>query len=181
MFKGTIFYIIGSSGVGKDTIINELKNKLTYEDKFIFAKRFITRPNKDSNEKHIELSLADFNYRINNKLFSLYWEAHENYYGIGIELEYWTASGYHVVVNGSREYLDTAKKKYPNLKSILIDADKSIIYERLIGRKRESVDMIDKRIQRNNQFENTKYDLIIKNDSTIDIAVLTLVKYINSI
>ena len=41
--------------------------------------------------------------------------------------------------------------------------------------------MIDKRIQRNNQFENTKYDLIIKNDSTIDIAVLTLVKYINTI
>jgi ribose 1,5-bisphosphokinase len=181
MLKGTIFYIIGSSGVGKDTIINELKNKLTYKDKFIFAKRFITRPNKDGNEKHIELSLADFKHRINNKLFSLNWEAHENYYGIGIELEFWTASGYHVVVNGSREYLDTAKKKYPNLKSILIDADKSIIYERLIGRKRESVDMIDKRIQRNNQFENTKYDLIIKNDSTIDIAVLTLVKYINTI
>jgi ribose 1,5-bisphosphokinase len=181
MIKGTLFYIIGASGVGKDSIINELKNRLTYKDGFIFTKRFITRANSESTEKHIAISKADFNYRLAHQLFALNWEANGNAYGIGIEIEYWTANGYDIIVNGSREYLEIAKTKYSNLKSILIDAEKSVIYERLIGRKRESIHMIEKRMERNYQFKNMHFDLIINNDSTIEASTNKLLKYINSI
>ena len=179
MPKGSIFYIVGSSGVGKDSIINQLKTKLTFENKFVFAKRFITRPNVDGNEIHISLSKESFENRLNKNLFALHWEAHDNLYGIGIELEYWIDNGYNVIVNGSREYLEVAKTKYPKLKAILIDAEKSVIYERLIGRKRESKDLIEERINRNNRFQNMKFDIVIKNESTIETAVDSLLFYIN--
>jgi ribose 1,5-bisphosphokinase len=181
MPKGYLFYVIGSSGVGKDSILNEVKKKLFIDDQFIFAKRFITRPNKDGNETHIELSIPDFNHRIDQKLFALYWEAHTNFYGIGIEIEYWLANGYHVIVNGSRAYKDIAALNYPNLKSILIDADKEVIYERLVERKRESQQLIDQRMQRNEKFDRMQFDHIIKNDSTIKEAVDSFLLYINSL
>lgn len=181
MHKGFVFYIVGSSGVGKDTIINKLKSTIALNDKFIFTKRFITRPNVDGNEKHIQLSKEDFQNRVKHNLFSLYWEAHNNLYGVGIELEYWTFNGYNVFVNGSREYKEIAKLKYPNLKSILIDAEKSVIYERLIGRKRESVQLIEKRMMRNEEFSSMDFDLIVRNESTIENAVDSILYYINNL
>ena len=180
MLKGTLFYIIGASGVGKDSVINELKNKLTYKEGFIFTKRFITRPNSDSAEKHIPISNADFDYRLSNQLFALNWKANGNAYGIGIEIEYWLSKGFHVIVNGSRGYLDVAKTKYPDLQSILIEVDKSILYNRLIGRNRESKEEIEQRLKRNEQFETLDYDIIINNESQLDIAVDSLFHFIRS-
>ena len=180
MHKGTLFYIIGASGVGKDSVINELKNKLTYKEGFIFTKRFITRPNSDSTEKHIPISNADFDFRLSNQLFALHWQANGNDYGIGIEIEYWLNEGLHVIVNGSRAYLDVAKTKYPDLQSILIEVDKSILYNRLIGRNRESKEQIEERIKRNEQFETLDYDMIINNESHLDIAVDSLYHFIRS-
>jgi len=180
MLKGTLFYIIGASGVGKDSVINELKNKLTYKEGFIFTKRFITRPNSDSTEKHIPISNADFDFRLSNQLFALNWQANGNDYGIGIEIEYWLNEGLHVIVNGSRGYLDVAKTKYPELQSILIEVDKSILYNRLIGRNRESKEEIEQRLKRNEQFETLDYDMIINNESHLDIAVDSLYHFIRS-
>jgi ribose 1,5-bisphosphokinase len=180
MHKGTLFYIIGASGVGKDSVINELKNKLTYKEGFIFTKRFITRPNSDSTEKHIPISNADFDFRLSNQLFALNWQANGNDYGIGIEIEYWLNEGLHVIVNGSRGYLDVAKTKHPELQSILIEVDKSILYNRLIGRNRESKEEIEQRLKRNEQFETLDYDMIINNESHLDIAVDSLYHFIRS-
>ena len=180
MYKGTLFYIIGASGVGKDSVINELKNKLTYQEGFIFTKRFITRPNSDSAEKHIPISKPDFDYRLSNQLFALHWQANGNAYGIGIEIEYWLSEGLHVIVNGSRAYLDIAKIKYPQLQSILIEVDKSILYNRLIGRNRESKEQIEQRLKRNEQFETLDYDMIINNESHLEVAVDLLYHFIRS-
>jgi ribose 1,5-bisphosphokinase len=180
MHKGTLFYIIGASGVGKDSVINELKNKLTYKEGFIFTKRFITRPNSDSAEKHIPITKPDFDHRLSNQLFALHWQANGNAYGIGIEIEYWLSEGLHVIVNGSRGYLDIAKIKYPQLQSILIEVDKSILYNRLIGRNRESKEQIEQRLKRNEQFETLDYDMIINNESHLEVAVDLLYHFIRS-
>ena len=181
MNKGYLFYVIGSSGVGKDSILNELKQKINSDHKILFAQRFITRPFDEGNEQHIFLSKEDFLHKKKLNLFALDWEAHDNLYGIGIEIDTWMENGFHIIVNGSRGYLEAAKEKYPNLKSILIDADQSIIYERLMGRKRESVELIEKRIQRNEQFHDLQYDLIIENVSTIENAVDAFLGYINQL
>ena len=180
MLKGTLFYIIGASGVGKDSIINELKNRLTYKEGFIFTKRFITRANSDSAEKHIAISKADFNYRLAHQLFALNWEANGNAYGIGIEVEYWLSKGFNVIINGSRGYLDVAKIKYPQLQSVLIEVNKSILYTRLIGRNREPKEQIEERLKRNEQFETLNYDMIINNESDLEIAVNSLYRFIKS-
>jgi ribose 1,5-bisphosphokinase len=85
-----------------------------------------------------------------------------------------------VIVNGSRGYLDVAKTKYPDLQSILIEVDKSILYNRLIGRNRESKEEIEQRLKRNEQFETLDYDMIINNESHLDIAVDALYHFIRS-
>ena len=58
--------------------------------------------------------------------------------------------------------------------------DKSILYNRLIGRNRESKEEIEQRLKRNEQFETLDYDIIINNESHLDIAVDSLFHFIRS-
>ena len=56
---------------------------------------------------------------------------------------------------------------------------KNPLFMKGIGRKRESKDLIEERINRNNRFQNMKFDIVIKNESTIETAVDSLLFYIN--
>ena len=58
--------------------------------------------------------------------------------------------------------------------------DKSILYDRLIGRNRESKEQIEQRLKRNEQFETLDYDMIINNESHLEIAVDSLYHFIRS-
>lgn len=179
MTRACIFYIVGSSGVGKDSIINGVKYKLSKSNHLISAKRFITRPNEDGNEIHIPLSKQDFLFRKEQGLFALTWEAHNYHYAIGIEIDFWIKSGYNIIINGSRANLEIAKLLYPNLISILIDADKSTIYTRLLNRSREPQSQIESRLKRNSQFQDLQYDFIVNNNASIEIAINNLATFIN--
>ena len=53
---GTLFYVVGASGVGKDTLLNFVKSKITVGEKVLFAHRYITRDAFSGGENHIELS-----------------------------------------------------------------------------------------------------------------------------
>ena len=109
----TLFYVIGASGAGKDTLMNYARSTINGAEPVIFANRYITRPPFTGNENHIHLSREEFEARINANLFALYWESHEQYYGIGTEINGWMECGFNVVVNGSRQYLPVAQQRYP--------------------------------------------------------------------
>jgi len=176
---GTLFYVVGASGVGKDTLLNFVKNKITSEEKVLFAHRYITRDAFSGGENHVELSKTDFLIRKESGLFVLDWESHGNFYGIGIEVISWLNVGFNVVINGSREYLPTAKSKIPSLIDILIDADPSIIESRLSNRNRETPDEIGKRILRNLNIQKLQYKYVVLNNGNIQEAGQEFLKIIS--
>ena len=50
--NGNLFVIVGASGVGKDTLLNEIKRKLIH---FHFVRRYINRNLDETNEDHIHI------------------------------------------------------------------------------------------------------------------------------
>jgi len=144
-----IYYIIGSSGAGKDSIMNYAKEKLGQEMPVLFAHRYITRPASDPTENHIFLSEEEFAKRIKGQVFAMHWFSHGYYYGIGVEINAWLDQGFNVIINGSREYWPIAISLFPAMQTLMIEVKPDILRERLIKRGRESLEDIEKRMARN--------------------------------
>jgi ribose 1,5-bisphosphokinase len=118
---GTLIYLIGPSGSGKDTLINLVRQQLGQECDVCFAHRYISRPASAGGENHVALTEGEFLARQRAGLFAMSWASHGCHYGIGIEINQWLAKGLTVVLNGSRGYLDSALKDYPELRPVLVD------------------------------------------------------------
>jgi ribose 1,5-bisphosphokinase len=174
-----LFYVIGASGAGKDTLMSYARNKINGNRPVIFAHRYITRPPDAGGENHVALSHDEFKLRMDAGLFALYWESHGNYYGIGDEINAWMEKGHNVLVNGSRQYLDTAKELYPDMTVILIEADPAVIAERLQSRGREGAEEIQKRIKRTDEITCDLENCIrVQNNGAIEVAGDELVNII---
>ncbi|MCG6202525.1 ribose 1,5-bisphosphokinase [Psychromonas antarctica] len=146
---GRLFYLIGPSGSGKDSIIEGLRVAINTQQPLLVASRYITRPADCGGEKHIALSVAEFRLRKQRRLFALEWHANGYDYGIGLEIIRWLDLGYNVLVNGSREYLPMATHRFPEkLNSIVIDVDDNTLATRLRLRGRECERDIQQRLAR---------------------------------
>jgi ribose 1,5-bisphosphokinase len=168
---GKLYYIIGASGAGKDTLINYARTQIDGNENVIFAHRYITRPPFTGSENHISLSKEEFQQRVKANLFALHWASHGNFYGIGREINTWIESGFNVVVNGSREYLPVARQRYPGMEVVLITASEEVINQRLVNRGREDAGEIKKRIARTSEINTDLENCIkIQNDSTVEDA-----------
>jgi len=175
-----LFYVIGASGAGKDTLMNYARETISGSEKTIFAHRYITRPPFTGNENHVHLSTAEFGLRIENNLFALYWQSHAQFYGIGTEINTWLKQGFNVVVNGSRQYLPIARQLYPNLVVILIEVSPEVIALRLASRGRENAADIEKRIARTAEISTGIENCIkIQNDGAIENAGDELINVIS--
>ena len=174
-----LIYIVGVSGAGKDALINYCRKKINGVVPVIFAHRYITRPANAGSENHIELSVEEFKQRANHNLFAMNWKSHGLHYGIGAEINNWLQQGFVVVVNGSREYLNTALQKYPQMQPILITADAETLKARLTQRGREDEATINSRIARNTVL-NFKDEgiILIENNGTVDQAANELLTHI---
>ncbi len=169
-----LIYIVGASGVGKDSLMHYARQRINGSARVLFAHRYITRPVIGTSENHIVLTPEEFQLRKTGGLFALDWESHNLYYGIGREINDWMISGYHVVVNGSRQYLPVAKERYPHLAAIVIEADPEIILQRLQNRGREQAADIADRVKRQPPLD--KDGLIrISNNGFLEAAGETLV------
>jgi len=152
-----LFYLVGASGAGKDTLLSLFRQK--YRDTLAFpvliAHRYITR-NSDITENSVSVTQAEFQLREQQQLFALSWQANGYDYGIGTEINQWLDKGVAVIVNGSREYLPEAKRRYPKqLCSIAIDVPDDILQQRLQRRDREDKQQIAARMQRHRQLRNS--------------------------
>ena len=183
---GTLFYVIGPSGVGKDTILNAAKKQLGTSP-VVFAHRYITRPAKAGGENHIELTREEFQKRLQADSFAMNWESHGCQYGIGVEIMHWMKQGMSVVVNGSRAHLPEVQEQFPTVQPILITAPDDVLAKRLKARGREDNAAIAKRIEHNatlptKQIEEISQNnlLILSNDSTIESAVETFCTFCTS-
>lgn len=141
-----LYYVIGASGAGKDSLIDYCRENLPDTAPVLFAHRYITRPADAGGENHVALTEQEFLQRRQQGCFTMHWFSHNTHYGIGSEIDTWLAKGFNVVVNGSREYLQEAAEKYTNLSPILITADPDLLADRLFARGRETFQQVSQRV-----------------------------------
>ncbi|TDS99808.1 ribose 1,5-bisphosphokinase [Erwinia rhapontici] len=144
---GRLIWLMGASGSGKDSLLLALRE--CAPERMIVAHRYITRSASAGGENHIALSEHEFRRRREYGLFALDWQAHQFYYGLGIEIDQWLASGLDVVVNGSRLHLTAARQRYgEQLLPVCLQVSAEILAGRLRQRGREDEAAIAQRLQR---------------------------------
>ena len=182
LFLGPLLLVVGNSGSGKDSIISGLVKAYPSFLKRIYApKRYITRTPSEF-EKNITITPAEFKKMDREGKFTLKWHIYGLDYGIPIDIEDYLEKGHPVIINVSRTIVNKAREKYVNMKVIFIEVPFEITYQRIKDRKRESEDLLKKRIERarkNQKFPEA--DLVIDNSGHLDDAINQFLDYIISI
>ncbi|MEM7250343.1 MAG: phosphonate metabolism protein/1,5-bisphosphokinase (PRPP-forming) PhnN [Pseudomonadota bacterium] len=174
----TLFYVMGASGAGKDSILAGARARLEHEaynqplTSVWFAHRYVTRPADDATENHIALSEREFEARCRAGAFVFDWSSHGLRYGVGIEVQSWLAHT-PVVVNGSRAYLETAIARVPELVPVLVDVSPAVRAARLQARGRETDSMQAQRLQRGALYADIDHERLVRisNDGALDAAI----------
>lgn len=176
-----LYYVIGASGSGKDSLMNFARMHMPENAKAVFTHRYITRPADAGGENHVSLTEKEFNLRKAAGCFAMSWYSHGMYYGISIEINQWLRFGLDVVVNGSRAYLDEAVKKYPHLQPVLISVNSDILRERLESRGRETPEQIERRLEQAHSLQQEVSHprlITIENNSTVENSGKQLIQLI---
>jgi ribose 1,5-bisphosphokinase len=174
---GTLFYVVGASGAGKDSLLAYARAALGGGAPVFFAHRYITRPAEAGGENHVALSKAEFAQMQALDLFALSWESHGHCYGLGREIERWLDRGANVVMNGSRGFLPEAARRFPDLCVVLIEVSPAALRARLEARGRESAAEIEARLARAGEFDVAHPSLVrIRNDGPLAEAGEELVR-----
>lgn len=166
---GRLWYVIGPSGAGKDSLLAYARARLP-EGKQVFAHRYITRPAEAGGENHVALSENEFLQRERAGCFILAWERNGLHYGIGIEIRMWLDCGLDVVVNGSRAVLPRAQALFPTLIPIWITAPSQVLARRLAQRGRESREEILARLAHVEEFVPPPGARVLENAGELAVA-----------
>ncbi len=169
MVEATLFYVVGASGSGKDSLLRYARERLAGDPGVVFAHRYITRPVEVDGENHVALSGTEFDARLAADLFAMHWESHGLRYGIGREINLWLARGCHVVMNGSREYRMEAQARYPELETVWVEVPADVLAARLRARGRENAGQIAARVARAGQFPARGNGVhVVRNDGPLE-------------
>jgi len=148
MKTGQLFYLMGASGAGKDSLIEYTEQHLNCPEKFCFVRRHITRATKSSHHsRDYHISEIEFRRLQNIDYFAMHWERHGIFYGITNQIQNWMKQGNNVIINGSRKHFSTVLQTYPNLHAIWVTADLPTLNRRLHKRDREPKQKIRERMQ----------------------------------
>jgi ribose 1,5-bisphosphokinase len=180
--RGRLFYVVGPSGAGKDSLLRYVRDRLGATHPIAFAHRYITRAAEAGGENHVALDAAEFQRRERAGAFAMSWDSHGQRYGIGVEIDHWLERGLDVVVNGSRAYLDQATARYPDLTVIWITAPAPVLHTRLHARGREAAEAVALRLARAEEFVAPPGSNVIEivNDAALDRAGEQLMQALRS-
>jgi ribose 1,5-bisphosphokinase len=145
--SGRLIAIVGPSGVGKDSVMRALADQ---DNRFVLARRVITRPGDAGGEDFDAISEGGFLARQANGDFALSWPAHGLHYGIASSIDDQLAQGKDVLANLSRAVLTQARDRFDRFTVILLTANQHALAARLRDRGRESEAEIARRLQRAN-------------------------------
>lgn len=135
---GRFIAVVGSSGVGKDAILNLARPRLEQSPEFYFPTRIITRMNETVGQQHESVSNAEFVRRVRDDRFSLWWCVHDMHFALPDDVFDALRDNRIVVANISRRSVNEAAQKFPDMEVIEIVADPDICRRRLLKRGRES-------------------------------------------
>ena len=171
---GKLFFIVGPSGSGKDTLMMGVKPFLP-PNEFAFARRVITRTVDINSEDHDSCSVAEFMEREKRGDFIITWQAHGLYYGLPSSILTAINQGVNIIANGSRNEIIALQQKVPSLCVIEITAPTDILRKRLTARNRETPEDIERRLERASLPLPDGVPVIrVKNDVTTEIGISRL-------
>ncbi|NGH10316.1 ribose 1,5-bisphosphokinase [Serratia marcescens] len=164
-----LIYLMGPSGAGKDSLLAALRADADRAP--LVAHRYITRPADAGCENHIALSEPEFLRRRAKGLFALDWQAHQQRYAFGIEVDLWLLQGIDVAVNGSRAHLPQAQ-----LLPVCLQVSAAILRQRLQDRGRESAEQIEQRLARAAEYQQSLPAgcRVLHNDGPLDDTLAAL-------
>lgn len=170
-----LIYLMGPSGAGKDSLLGAAREQLMARHVRI-ARRVITRADGGRWEDADGVSLCVFEQMHARGEFALTWRANGLAYGIPAYIDEWLSQGWHVLVNGSRAHLEQARSRYPELVPVLLTVAPQVLRERLVGRGREGLDEIERRLVRNQCMQLLVQEgvRVVDNSAALDDAVCGL-------
>ncbi|HHD57333.1 MAG TPA: hypothetical protein ENK89_06640 [Desulfobulbaceae bacterium] len=142
-----VVLITGASGSGKDSLLKGIKKNGQGHTRMVLIKRFITRP-PDAHEENFFVDDSAFELLRNNDFFISCWQAHGNSYGIAANHLDSIRENSLAIVSVSRTAVKDFESKYPFVYTILVEVDRDTLKQRLLKRKREQGEAIDRRLQR---------------------------------
>ncbi|MFJ4430008.1 phosphonate metabolism protein/1,5-bisphosphokinase (PRPP-forming) PhnN [Pseudomonas sp. NPDC089395] len=145
--SGRLIFLIGPSGSGKDSLIEQSREPLAAAGVEI-ARRVITRSAEAKGEAAHGVTPERFEAMRAAGEFAMHWRANGLEYGIPAQVDQWLAQGHSVLVNGSRAYLPQARLRYPDLLAVCLVVKPEVLRERLLARGRETLQEIDERLAR---------------------------------
>ncbi|NDW04816.1 phosphonate metabolism protein/1,5-bisphosphokinase (PRPP-forming) PhnN [Jiella pacifica] len=135
--RGAFVAVVGPSGAGKDTLIRLAARHFAGDERFHFARRFVTRKADPDAEDHAELDETEFERRREAEGFALAWRAHGLGYGLDCSLLARIADGQTVIANISRRQIAEAAAVFPRLAVAHVTVPRPLLVERIIRRGRE--------------------------------------------
>ena len=166
--QGTLFVISAPSGAGKTSLVNGVIKKLNNIVISISHTTRSSRPIEKHGQHYYFVDETTFQSMIQQHAFLEYAKVFDNFYGTSrafVENE--LTSGNDVILEIDWQGAEQVKAKIMNIVSIFIlPPSLAILHNRLINRKQDSKEVIDKRIvQAITDIEQYKhYDYVIIND-----------------
>lgn len=169
-----IYLIVGDSGSGKSTVIEEYCRR--FDKTQILS--YTTRPIRDCERlkpTHTHISLGRF-----SQLFSelVAYDKYNNFY-YGATINQVLDNDFYVI---NKNGIDFINEKFPNLKYkvVLISTKSKNLVDRMLTRG-DSIEQINSKLCMDTQNTNIKYDYKLYNNTSVDDAVNNLYNYINGI
>lgn len=169
---GILFFVVGPSGAGKDTLIDGARAALGPGGRYVFARRVVTRPAGSPGEDHEPATEAEFDACAAEGGFLVAWSAHGLRYGLRRSLADALAAGLHVVANGSRAAAAKLSGRVERLVVVEVGAPPGVLAARIAGRARESGEALRERLGR--RVEDLPAHLAVvrvANDATPQVGV----------
>lgn len=172
MRVGTLFFVVGPSGSGKDTLIDGARTVLEPTDRYVFARRVVTRPAGSPGEDHESATEEDFARSVALGNFLISWNAHGLHYGLPASLMVALERGQNVIANGSRAVITELVERVPRLVVVEVVAPPELLAARIAGRGRETGAAIDGRVARNvAQWPSSVKTVTVRNDGTTAVGI----------
>ena len=172
MRVGTLFFVVGPSGSGKDSLIDGAKAVLEPAGRYVFARRVITRPAGSPGEDHEFATEEEFARRFALGNFLISWSAHGLRYGLPASSMEAIEHGQNVIANGSRAVIAELAERVPRLVVVEVVAPPELLAARIAGRGRETGAAIDQRVARNvEQWPSSVKTVTVRNDGTIAVGI----------
>ncbi len=169
MTAGRLIAVVGPSGVGKDSVMEGLRDAMP---SLHLVRRVITRAPELGGEDYDAVTVGEFEELSRNGAFAIHWGAHDLRYGIPVTVKYQLGKGTDCLVNFSRKALAEAATIFPNFLVLNITAQPETLAKRLALRGRETEEEIAKRIAVANKPLPEGLDVIhLSNDGLLSDAV----------